>query len=114
MDDTELVTPVSPGMVFCRSCGDQIKKEAEICPHCGVRQQAAPNAIPGDKNRIAAGVLALLLGGFGIHKFYMGQTGKGIFYLLFFWTLIPSLLAFVEGICILLENDEKFIRRLNI
>jgi len=26
--------------VFCRSCGEAIKKEAEICPHCGVRNQA--------------------------------------------------------------------------
>lgn len=23
--------------MFCRSCGEPIKKEAEICPHCGVR-----------------------------------------------------------------------------
>jgi len=23
--------------LFCRSCGEPIKKEAEICPHCGVR-----------------------------------------------------------------------------
>jgi len=26
--------------IFCRSCGEAIKKEAEICPHCGVRNQA--------------------------------------------------------------------------
>jgi hypothetical protein len=27
----------SPDEVFCRSCGELIRKEAEICPHCGVR-----------------------------------------------------------------------------
>lgn len=25
--------------VFCRSCGEPIKKEAEICPNCGVRNE---------------------------------------------------------------------------
>ena len=27
--------------IFCRSCGEPIKKEAEICPHCGVRNEKA-------------------------------------------------------------------------
>lgn len=26
-----------PGEIFCRSCGEAIKKEAELCPECGVR-----------------------------------------------------------------------------
>lgn len=30
-----------PGEIFCRSCGEAIKKEAEICPECGVRNQKA-------------------------------------------------------------------------
>ena len=32
-------------------------------------------------------LLALFLGGLGAHRFYMGQTGLGILYLVFFWTL---------------------------
>lgn len=28
--------------IYCRSCGDVIKRAAEICPHCGVRNQEAP------------------------------------------------------------------------
>ncbi|CFX15822.1 TM2 [Syntrophomonas zehnderi OL-4] len=103
----------SVNMVFCRSCGSQIRQEAEICPRCGVRQLPPPTETLGDKNRIAAGVLALLLGGLGVHKFYMGQVGKGILYLLFVWTFIPSILALIEGICILVETDAKFARRLN-
>lgn len=117
MDDNLNVTPntqIPPNMVFCRTCGRQILKEAEICPHCGVRQQSSSIDIPGGKNKIAAGVFAILLGGIGIHKFYMGQIGKGIVYLLFFWTCIPALLGLIEGICILTEDDARFVKRLKV
>lgn len=30
----------APDEIFCRSCGEPIKREAEICPHCGVRNEA--------------------------------------------------------------------------
>lgn len=30
-----------PDEIFCRSCGEPIKKEAEICPECGVRNKKA-------------------------------------------------------------------------
>ena len=65
-----------------------------------------------DKSKIAAGVLALLLGGLGIHKFYMGKTGKGLLYLLFSWTGIPAIIGFIEGIMYLCESDGKFKARL--
>ena len=45
----------------------------------------------------AVGVLlTLFLGGFGAHRFYLGQVGLGIVYLFFFWTFVPSLVAFIE------------------
>lgn len=65
-----------------------------------------------EKSKVAAGVFALLLGGLGIHKFYMGKTGQGLLYLLFCWTGIPALIALVEGILYLTESDEKFYSRL--
>ena len=49
-------------------------------------------------NKVTYCVLAFLLGGIGAHKFYAGKTGAGIAYILFSWTLIPSLIAFFEGI----------------
>ena len=52
------------------------------------------------KNPTTAVVLALFLGGLGIHKFYLGQTGLGIAYLLFCWTSIPSIIAFIEAFTI--------------
>ena len=52
------------------------------------------------KNNTTAVLLALFLGGLGIHKFYLGETGMGILYLLFCWTYIPSIVAFFEAFVI--------------
>ncbi len=60
------------------------------------------------KSKIAAALLAFFLGGFGIHKFYLNEIGWGIIYLLFSWTLIPSLAAFFEFIGLLIMPDSKF------
>ncbi len=61
------------------------------------------------KSKIVAGLLALFLGGIGIHKFYLGKVGSGILCILFCWTFIPSVVAFFEGIGYLCSSDEKFM-----
>lgn len=38
-----------PDEVFCRSCGEPIKKEAEICPECGVRNEKASTSSSSQK-----------------------------------------------------------------
>ncbi len=48
------------------------------------------------KDELIGVLLALFLGGLGIHKFYMGQTGAGVLYLIFSWTGIPSIVGFIE------------------
>lgn len=63
------------------------------------------------KSKVTAGVLALLLGGFGVHKFYLGKIGMGILYLVFCWTYIPALVSFVEGMIYLCSSDENFSRK---
>lgn len=60
------------------------------------------------KSKITAGVLAILLGTFGIHKFYLGKTGTGVLYLLLSWTGITSILGVIEGIIYLTSSDHNF------
>ena len=48
------------------------------------------------RDEVVGILLALFLGGFGAHHFYLRRTGMGILYLCFCWTAIPSLLGFVE------------------
>ncbi|GIM27996.1 hypothetical protein CPJCM30710_06620 [Clostridium polyendosporum] len=60
------------------------------------------------KSRVAAALLAIFLGGLGAHKFYLGQTGVGIVYLLFSWTLVPVILGVIEGIIYLIYSDKVF------
>lgn len=53
-------------------------------------------------NKVVYCILAFFLGGIGVHKFYAGKTSAGILFILFFWTLIPSFIAFIDfivGIC---------------
>jgi len=95
------------GMVFCRGCGKEIHSSAKACPHCGATQGSEA----GQKSRIAAAILAFFLGGFGVHKFYLGRVGQGILYLLFCWTFIPSIIAFIEFIMYLCSSDEDFARK---
>ncbi|PLW83836.1 hypothetical protein CWI75_00260 [Kineobactrum sediminis] len=82
---------------------------------------AGGSIIPGSKNKIAAGLLAIFLGGLGIHKFYLGYTGPGLVYLLtntIGWVItifllgVPNMIlgviALIEGIIYLTKTDEDF------
>ncbi len=60
------------------------------------------------KEKVTAGILAILLGGLGIHKFYLGHTGLGVLYLLFCWTFIPAIFGLIEGIIYLTKSDKEF------
>ncbi|MEW8986617.1 MAG: NINE protein [Bacillus sp. (in: firmicutes)] len=63
------------------------------------------------KSKTTAGVLGILLGGLGAHKFYLGRWGWGIIYLLFCWTYIPAIIGFIEGIMYLISNPNDFARK---
>ncbi len=65
------------------------------------------------KEKVTAAILAFVLGGFGIHRFYLGQTALGFLYLLFFWTFIPAIAAFIDFIIFLTESEESFNAKYN-
>jgi TM2 domain-containing membrane protein YozV len=48
------------------------------------------------RDEVVGILLALFLGTFGVHHFYLRRTGLGILYCCFFWTGIPSFLGFIE------------------
>ena len=96
--------------VYCRGCGLTIHETAPTCPKCGAIQNSA-TSIQGGKDRVTAGLLAVLLGSFGAHRFYLGHIGLGFLYLLFFWTWIPGIVGLIEGIIYFTKNDNEFKAR---
>ena len=65
------------------------------------------------KNKTTTAILALFLGGFGLHRFYLGENSKGLLYLLFFWTVIPAIVSFFDCIIFLMMDDAEFNDRYN-
>lgn len=70
-------------------------------------------AYRGDKSKTTAGILAIILGNFGAHHFYLRRPGLGILFLIFCWTWIPSIIGFIEGIIYLCMSDRDFNQKYN-
>ncbi|MCF6280493.1 MAG: TM2 domain-containing protein [Flavobacteriaceae bacterium] len=72
-----------------------------------------------ESKRIIAGILAILLGALGIHKFILGYTKEGIIMLVATFILgfvtcgigfgIGGIIGLIEGIIYLTKSDEEFI-----
>ena len=78
-----------PDEMFCPSCGVAIKREAELCVHCGVRV-GRPAA--GAKSKTAAILLAVFLGFFTWLYTYREDSAK-------FWIVAGvSIVNFILGI----------------
>lgn len=52
-------------------------------------------------------LLAFFIGGIGGHKFYAGRVVAGILYLLFCWTFIPTIIAFIEMIIAICKTADS-------
>ena len=94
-------------MVPCKGCAKDIHLSASSCPNCGFSRRSS-----GYKSKTTAALFAFFLGGFGAHRFYLGQWW-GIFYLLFFLLWIPGLIAFVEFIYFLVCDTKKWDEKYN-
>ena len=117
---------------YCTKCGALNDEVAQYCTTCqapltsvgtgyqpmqSVNQGALTDwkALGGDK-KIVAGILAILVGSLGVHKFILGYTTEGLIMLL--CTVLTcgilgvamSVVGIVEGIMYLTKSDEDFVR----
>lgn len=113
--------------MFCKQCGKPIDDGQELCEDCKNTQANANNSNQGSaqtinvnvnsgntnnvnpqaKSKMAAGLLGIFLGAFGVHNFYLGYTGKAVAQLLItllscgFLAFASSIWGLIEGILIL-------------
>lgn len=69
--------------------------------------------IQGLKDKNLAAILAFLLGGLGIHRFYLGQPILGILYLIFCWTFIPLCLSIIDFFVFIFMSQNRFNLKYN-
>ena len=99
--------PPQAGSNYCQHCAAETNTQQEICIKCGVR--LVKTRPEGAKSKIAAGLMGVLLGGLGVHRFYLGYVGIGIAQIIV--TLVTfgfgGLWGFIEGILILTGTINK-------
>ena len=117
---------------YCTKCGAVNDDSAQYCSNCQTpltqmssgyqpMQSVNPGAMTdwkemGADKKMVAGILAILLGSLGVHKFILGYTTEGVIMLLVsvlscgVLAVIPSVIGIVEGIMYLTKSDEEFVR----
>ena len=97
------------GTNYCPNCGQPTTPNASVCIHCGVA--LTPPVPTGEqKSKLVAGLLGLFLGGYGVHNFYLGYTGKAVAQLLITvltcgtGSVASGIWGLIEGIMILCDR----------
>ena len=85
-------------LVYCRECGERIRRVAEICPECGVRQRSPPSSAAvkqrlDGRNPLVAALLSALFPGLG--HIYVREVETGVFFAVAFLLAGLSVLVFV-------------------
>ena len=98
------------GNNFCPQCGQPTPPNSVVCLNCGVSLQNY--GMQPQKSKMAAGLLGIFLGGWGIHNFYLGNTTRGIIQIIVTIVTcgIGAIWGLVEGIMILtgaINTDAK-------
>ena len=120
---------------YCTKCGAVNEDTAQYCVNCQAQltpvsggykpmqsvNQGASGAMTdwkalGADKKILAGILGIVVGAFGVHKFVLGYTTEGIIMLLItvltcgVFAIVPSIIGIVEGVIYLTKSDEDFVR----
>ncbi len=66
--------------------------------------------IPGAEKKVLCGVLAIIFGSLGVHKFILGYTTAGIIQILLNCLGVAGIIGIIEGIIYLTKTDEEFVR----
>lgn len=102
--------------VFVLCSKPPIKKNmSDQTPPTPPPETSISRAIPGADKKIPAGILGILLGALGIHKFILGYTKEGVIMLLVtvltlgILGFIMGVIGLIEGILYLTKSDEEFV-----
>jgi len=122
--------------ITCPNCHSQQTSSSARCLNCGSSlgttpgpMQPTPQAgaqIPGADKKILAGILGIVLGGLGVHKFILGYNQEGaimagayvVAWIIAMVTcgigtpliIIPHVVGIIEGIMYLTKSDEEFVQ----
>ena len=118
---------------FCRHCGVGLNPEQIICIKCGSEIQTTQkrrnsssisSSSPSSggfgnwpMSRIPAALLGILLGGIGIHKFYLGSWGWGLVFVGAVIVtggllgLVSGVVGIIDGVRYLMMTDEEFAEK---
>ncbi|MBQ7010398.1 MAG: TM2 domain-containing protein [Clostridia bacterium] len=97
---------VEDGNKYCANCGAQLNEGAEVCTACGVAvKKAEDKSKIGGQDKLVMGLIAIFIGGLGIHNFMMGETKKGIIKIVLSVACgIGAILGLIDGIRILMDK----------
>ena len=104
--------------MYCSNCGEQIENIATVCPYCNTsthnyRSQRVYDS--NAKSKIAAGLLGIFLGTWGIHNFYLNRNSQTVAQLLLgtigvfiiIGPLISGIWGLIEGVFILVGEIKE-------
>ena len=103
--------PKGAGVNFCAVCGEVLQPGTYFCSRCG-SPTVPPQPVKSAKSKLVAGLLAILIGTFGVHNFYLGFNGKAIAQLLItvltcgLGAPISAIWSMIEGILILMGTND--------
>lgn len=108
---------IGTGEHYCANCGVAVEPGQAFCVSCGsaLNTTTAPagsaTTKKSSKSKLVAGLLAIFLGAYGVHNFYLGKTGRAVAQLLitvltcFIGSIISGVWSLIEGIFILTSHE---------